>query len=649
MVLSLLLTFALGLWASEALAGAIPYRSNKAVQIDVRDVPVGKLLFDLFSEQGIPAVLRDNLQGSFTGRFDASPSQIVQTITRQFGLVAYYDGLAVHVTHVSEAASSLLWLEPQDLASVTQFVKLLNADDSRFVFRAAMDEGYLLVTGPPRYVQRVREIVMMVKNSPKNVQGQWRTRVFRLRYAAAADTLRPGTPGMRVEERVVPGVASVLARLMGVPTYGAAMPAPSAAASGARRTRGALSDPRPGDGSSMPDGRDGNAGAPGTPGSPGLARGGSERFGPGGGVPELPSDTAPTRQRRDGLPAQAAVPLPREAERPSAIPSAHTGATGEDGMGFAQSLAGIAGPVVMAEARLNMVIVRDEVWRMKAYEDLIAELDVAPKMVEIEATIVDIDSNRLEQLGVDWRLQGDSFNLLASAAGRGDGLAGGNTPQVGGKGLVAGTIVNGGGWTLTSRLVALAEKGEARIVSRPRVVTVNNAPAVLSNTREINVRVAGERQADLFNVSYGLNLQVTPTVVGNADQVEFRLAVQIEDGNSQSAAVDGVPVINRSGLSTQSLIRQGDSLLIGGYVVEEQSQQNNKVPFLSNLPLVGPLFGERRESRRRTERLFIITPKLVDRVQARNEAIELLNPPPRDSSDEPGLIFSREIWKGSTN
>jgi type III secretion protein C len=181
-------------------------------------------------------------------------------------------------------------------------------------------------------------------------------------------------------------------------------------------------------------------------------------------------------------------------------------------------------------------------------------------------------------------------------------------------------MLGSAGNSLVARVTALSQTGDARIVSRPRIVTMNNVGAIITNTKEFNIKVAGERQADLFSVSYGLDMQVTPSVVGDSKLPEFRLLVQIQDGNSQVASVDGIPVITRSTLNTQSLIRQGDSLLIGGYVVDEVSSGQDKVPFLSDIPVIGWLFGERRNSRRRTERLFLITPRLVDRDSAAKTA-----------------------------
>jgi type III secretion protein C len=628
--------------AGPVLAGPVPFASRQAVQIDVMNVPLAKFLFDLFSEQGVPVVVSESLVGSVTARFNASPERILNDLAKQFGFVYYHDGNAVYVTHLSEQASAMLWLEPADLARVIRFVEVLGLRDTRFKFTPSVEDGYLLVAGPPRYVAQIREVVSSVKNSPPSVFGRLQTRIFRLKYASAADSPTGAANGAQSANRTPraggQGVASVLARMMGVELLDTYSPSVRVPANVGRRMAGALAAGSAG--SAQPDGR---------PAANELARDsqpadgrGAEYAGPsasraraGSAVPELPSDGPPTR-------AAGTQPTPLRPIRPQDTVRREDGAEQNPWQRYADG----GTPMVMGEPQLNAVIVRDEARKMPQYEELVALLDVAPQMIEIEATIIDIDSNRLEQLGIDLKLETSNISILGSAAGRGGVLNSDSPPQVSGNGLVAQALLGSVGNSLVARITALSQSGDARIVSRPRIVTMNSVGAVLSNTKEFNVKVAGERQADLFNVSYGLNLQVTPLVVGDSKAPEFRLLVQIEDGNSQVASVDGIPVITRSSLDTQSLIRQGESLLVGGYVVDEVSNGADKVPFLSDLPVIGALFGEKRNSRRRTERLFLITPRLIDRGDAQ-KAQALLSAPEVSMSNESvlsrDLILSRDL------
>jgi type III secretion protein C len=144
------------------------------------------------------------------------------------------------------------------------------------------------------------------------------------------------------------------------------------------------------------------------------------------------------------------------------------------------------------------------------------------------------------------------------------------------------------------------------------VLTLNNTEAVLQSTSEFFVRVAGKDQVDLFNVSLGLMMRVTPTLVDDAQGKRFKLQVRIEDGNTNSGAqVDQIPVVNRNAISTQAVVGDGQSLLIGGYTIEDQRNGKAGVPFLSEVPGLRWLFGQRTTSTKRVERLFMITPRLV--------------------------------------
>jgi type III secretion protein C len=277
---------------------------------------------------------------------------------------------------------------------------------------------------------------------------------------------------------------------------------------------------------------------------------------------------------------------------------------------------------VTAEPRTNSVVVRDTAERMPLYQQLIEQLDVELPLVDIEASVIDISGGKSEQLGIDWRLHGSRLDVTASPgglAGTGAGkinaandLINSSNLLSAGKGLI-GTLVLGSQRSyLLNRINALAETGDAKVSSNPRVLTLDNHEAVLQSTRDFYVRVAGRDQVDLFPVSSGLSLRVTPTLVEDARGTRFKLIVRIEDGNTSSDfQVDQIPVVSRNAISTQAVVGDGESLLIGGYVVEERRDSQTSVPGLAQLPLVGWLFSQRASEVKRVERLFLITPRLA--------------------------------------
>jgi type III secretion protein C len=277
------------------------------------------------------------------------------------------------------------------------------------------------------------------------------------------------------------------------------------------------------------------------------------------------------------------------------------------------SVNGGDGVRIEAERRLNAVIVRDSKERMPYYEQLIAALDVEPNIIEIEATIVDINTDKLRDLGVNWRYSNANGDEVLF--GRGDSsdysLQPGQNTVPAGKGFFASTTIGDRSFFL-SRVNALATEGIAKIVSRPQVVTLSNVEAVVEANTSFFVRIQGEFDVDLFNVQAGTTLRVTPHVMREPGRsARIRLLVNVEDGNLTDASVDQIPVIDRSAINTQTMINEGESLLIGGLVRDKTTKSITKVPLLGDIPLLKHLFRYSRKRTEHVERLFLITPRLV--------------------------------------
>ena len=164
---------------------------------------------------------------------------------------------------------------------------------------------------------------------------------------------------------------------------------------------------------------------------------------------------------------------------------------------------------------------------------------------------------------------------------------------------------------LLARVSALEQTSEARITASPKVATLDHVEAVMDNKTTFYVPVAGYQSADLYSVSAGTSLRVLPMVVPEADG-GIRLTIHIEDGQLTGQLVGQLPVVSNSEIDTEALIRDGESLLIGGYSVEQSTTGNTDVPFLSKLPLVGELFRYHSKDHRHSEIMVFITPHLLD-------------------------------------
>lgn len=273
---------------------------------------------------------------------------------------------------------------------------------------------------------------------------------------------------------------------------------------------------------------------------------------------------------------------------------------------------------IIADTRTNSVVICDVPEMMPSYEHAIAMLDRPQDLVEITAAVIDVSSQAAQQLGVNWNagVRQGSARSWPDAASRLMPLVGQLASVA--PGLNLSTLIAGSADYLFAQIHVLEQRGEARVLSRPQVLTLNNQEAVLSSRSSMYVRVAGNQDVDLYNVDTGLMLKVTPTVEQDGDaRRKVLMSVQIEDGDfDTSKPVDGIPTVNNHSITTQATVGDGESLLIGGFQYEHSERSTAKVPVLGDIPVIGALFGDSSSSETRTERLVLITPRIVRTVRS---------------------------------
>lgn len=309
---------------------------------------------------------------------------------------------------------------------------------------------------------------------------------------------------------------------------------------------------------------------------------------------------------------EGAAPAPASGEREADTPNAQTAN-------------------IIADPRVNAVLVTDAEYRMPYYARVIEDLDKPVELVEIHAAIVDIDSSYQRDLGVNFQ----------GVIGEGDRWAGGGDissssgnfnvlPQPGsaaGAGLTLSTLYTHGADFFLARVQALEENGDARVLGRPSVLTMDNIQATLENTTSYYIPVSGTSGdtalADLFKVDSGTVLKVTPHIIKGAGQPyadgrprdSIKLVVSVQDDqnddSSRSPDVGALPPIKQTKINTQAIVGEGQSLLIGGYYYERRSDTQRGVPGLMRIPLLGNLFRTSEKGSRRMERLILITPRVV--------------------------------------
>ncbi|MFS2008005.1 type III secretion system outer membrane ring subunit SctC [Duganella sp. CT11-25] len=254
-----------------------------------------------------------------------------------------------------------------------------------------------------------------------------------------------------------------------------------------------------------------------------------------------------------------------------------------------------------ADPSLNAIIIYDDVAKRATYQALIAELDIEPRQIEIEALIVDIDRSKLSELGVEWSVKsGNTTSTINASGGDSQGV---DLPLPG-----ATLLINNAG-RFYARLKAMEGNGDARVLAKPTVLTLDNVAAVLDLSQTAYVPLVGERVADLADITVGTMLRVVPRIVQEGAVMRVRLEVDIEDGSMDKNTTKNS--VTRSNISSQAIVDAQQTLMIGGYHAESVSRQNQKVPLLGDVPLLGNLFRSSSETHSTRERLFLITPRIT--------------------------------------
>jgi len=173
----------------------------------------------------------------------------------------------------------------------------------------------------------------------------------------------------------------------------------------------------------------------------------------------------------------------------------------------------------------------------------------------------------------------------------------------------------GGGINLNGRLGALEASGSARIVSAPKIMTLDNTPATISQGTSIPISVVSAAGVQTVFVDATLELRVTPHVTPDGN-IQLEITATKNEPDFQNTGARGDPTIIRRQAQTQLLIKDGDTTVIGGIYTRNAGQNLNAVPFLYRIPILGFFFKTSSQREQRQELLIFITPKIVNRAES---------------------------------
>jgi type IV pilus assembly protein PilQ len=332
---------------------------------------------------------------------------------------------------------------------------------------------------------------------------------------------------------------------------------------------------------------------------------------------------------------------------PAPSRTAASGATSSSRGGSQVALMSPRGTIA-ADPTTNVVIIRDVRQNISAIRELIAQVDVQTPQVIIESYIVTANENLIRDLGIQWGYRyiaspetgnptGVNFPGRIGLGGSGLGQGATGLPFVAdfpasaapGAGsaldLVLGSL--DGSQTLDLRLSALEIQGKARVISRPRVVTLNNKVANIQSRRVVRVPVVsgnvvvggagttgGGDAFEEFDV--GISLKVTPQISSDGfvlldiDAESSELADSSVRPSGVSSSFPLIPDELKRTASSNVLIKAGETFVLGGILQDNLQQRERGVPYLRDTPGLGWLFRGRSNTKTKEELLVFITPRL---------------------------------------
>ncbi|MBI5419628.1 MAG: type IV pilus secretin PilQ [Deltaproteobacteria bacterium] len=300
------------------------------------------------------------------------------------------------------------------------------------------------------------------------------------------------------------------------------------------------------------------------------------------------------------------------------------------------------GGKVQIDDRTNMIVIRDLAKNVGDVKALVAKLDTATPQVLIEARIVEVDTSFSRELGVQWggswhNFGGTQIGITGIQDTSGAAIPGQpltNTPPFSAGATPPNFAVNlpaavglgsGGGISfgilrdnlrLDLSLSALEASGKGRVISSPKVVTIDNKEAVIEQGTQIPYSTVSASGTNTQFVDATLSLKVTPHITPDGSVV-----MKLEAKNDSQGAVgaSGQPAINKKKATTEVLIRDAETAVIGGILQISRTENQAAVPWLSKVPVLGYLFRKDTTSATNRELLIFITPKILKQepVQAK--------------------------------
>ncbi|MDD2384659.1 MAG: pilus (MSHA type) biogenesis protein MshL [Sulfurospirillaceae bacterium] len=293
-------------------------------------------------------------------------------------------------------------------------------------------------------------------------------------------------------------------------------------------------------------------------------------------------------------------------------------------------------PVINPNAGIiTITATKKQLSRVEEYISLLEER--LHRQVLIDVSIISVDLSASNNTGVDWSKFSLGINSStifnnsnqAQAMHTTSSLYDASiTPSINANNL---TVVNDGIFTITGLIDFLASNGETKVVSSPKILTLNNQQALITIGDNINYRVPKETANTAatanttltttytnYSIFIGVLLNITPEISENNEIIlrinpsvsNFKYAdddARTTTGTSREIAPD----TKEKKLSTVVKVKDGSTIILGGLITDSKGKDDNSVPLLSSIPILGEAFKHSSDTLKKSELIFVITPKII--------------------------------------
>jgi general secretion pathway protein D len=273
----------------------------------------------------------------------------------------------------------------------------------------------------------------------------------------------------------------------------------------------------------------------------------------------------------------------------------------------------------------NSLLIQATQAEYNAVRAAIERIDIEPLQVLIESQVLDVELNEELQFGVNWFLTNNpdlipegiapTSNTIQSAA------FGSGSAQSGGFNFLTtlATPLSHGLPFIQATIAALDEVTDVRSLAAPSLLVRNNATATITVGTQVPVQSSSISTGSnnvVSNAQYvatGITLTVTPRInPGGLVYMDISQDISRPGARDPDISTSGNPPINNKSVTSQVAVQSGQTVFLGGLISEQDSRGRTGVPYLSRLPLIGPLFGSKTKATFRSETLVLITPTVIE-------------------------------------